>query len=450
MPRLNFDHREIACLTNRARLLIVQPLARVGVGHLGGCLSCVDILAALYFGVMNVDPENPRLPERDRFVLSKGHAGPALYSILALRGFFPVDRLNLINTGGTWLPSHADMNRTPGVDMTAGSLGQGVSCAVGMAYAAKLDGKPHRVYALLGDGECQEGEVWEAAMSAGAFKLDNLTVIVDDNKLQIDGFTSEVVSLEPLAMKWQSFGFNVLQVDGHNVERVLDALGQAAGFEGAPTCIVAHTVKCRGVPSFENQPACHNMAVTEKHVAEVYQWLKSRNGEPCGGLWGGSAGLTAVGGECATGKSRRHPGRPGLTIIASGFATPLVLEAAALLAAMGISAEIINLTCIKPLDEDVIIHSAAKTGLVVTVENASILGGIGGAVAELLSEQYPVHIKRLGIRDEWGEVGRLDYLAERYGLTPHRVSEAVRSFVRETVRAPGFRQHPRSVVAADG
>lgn len=278
MPRLDLSPRQIAQMADRARLLIVESLARVGVGHLGGCLSCVDILAALYFGLLNVDPEQPRMADRDRFVLSKGHAGPALYAVLALRGFFPVEWLSTINAGGTLLPSHADMNRTPGVDMTAGSLGQGISCAVGMSCAARMDGRQNRVYTLVGDGECQEGEVWEAAMYAGGHRLDNLTVIVDDNRLQIDGFTSDIVPVQPLSSKWESFGFHVIELDGHCITNLLEAFGHAAAFTASPTCIIARTLKGRGVPSAENRPACHNMAVTGSHVAEMREWLKSRAG----------------------------------------------------------------------------------------------------------------------------------------------------------------------------
>ena len=269
MARLDYSPDRIRRVAARARLLQVESLARVGVGHLGGCLSCTDILAALYFGAMDVDPCSPRDPARDRLVLSKGHAGPALYSILALRGFFPVDLLATINEGGTDLPSHVDMNRTPGVDMTAGSLGQGISAACGMAYAAKLGRRNHHIYCIVGDGECQEGEVWEAAMAAAAFGLDNLTVISDYNKLQIDGFVQDVVSLEPFADKWRSFGWRVMEIDGHSIEGILCALAAAREGSGRPACIIAHTTKGKGLPSAENKIANHNMTVTSEHAIEL-------------------------------------------------------------------------------------------------------------------------------------------------------------------------------------
>lgn len=269
MLRLGLDTGSIAAKATEIRLLSVEAMTKPGMGHLGGCLSCAEILSALYFGVMDVYPDEPRHPLRDRFVLSKGHAGPALYAALALRGLMPIEDLWTLNQGGTRLPSHADMRLTTGVDMTAGSLGQGISAACGMAYALRLDGRPSRVYCLLGDGECQEGEVWEAAMSASAYKLDNLCAVVDCNKLQIDGFVADILPIEPLADKWRAFGWNVIEVDGHDVEALLCAFRLAKGHRGSPTCILAHTTKAKGIPSQENRATCHHIPVTIEHLEEL-------------------------------------------------------------------------------------------------------------------------------------------------------------------------------------
>lgn len=233
---------------------IVECIGSIGVGHIGGCLSIVELLAVLYFQEMNIDPAEPKKPGRDRFICSKGHAGPAVYSALALRGYFDREMLLTLNKGGTRLPSHCDMNLTPGIDMTAGSLGQGFSCACGIALGSKLENDGAAIYALLGDGESQEGQVWEAAMFAAARKLDNLIAFTDYNKMQIDGTVAEVCDIAPLGDKWRAFGWNVIELeDGNDVEAVSAAVKQAKGNigSGKPTMVILNTVKGCGVSFIE-------------------------------------------------------------------------------------------------------------------------------------------------------------------------------------------------------
>ena len=245
------------------RVDILKCIGSIGVGHIGGCLSIVEILAELYFKHMNIDPQNPKMEGRDRLVCSKGHAGPAIYAALANRGYFSKDILLTLNQSGTSLPSHCDMNKTPGIDMTAGSLGQGFSCAVGIAIGAKLKGDGARVYAILGDGESQEGQIWEAAMYAAHKKLDNLTAFTDYNKCQLDGTTDAINSLEPLDDKWRSFGFHVIRVDGHDVEALDRAIEEAKATVGKPTMIIMDTVKGKGVSFCEAaKVGSHSMSVS--------------------------------------------------------------------------------------------------------------------------------------------------------------------------------------------
>jgi transketolase len=244
----------------RVRRHIVEMITEGKSGHPGGSLSAADIITALYFGVMNVKPEDPHWEDRDRFVLSKGHAAPALYSVLAEKGYFPKEELLKLRKTGAMLQGHPDMKGIPGVDMSTGSLGQGLSAANGMALAGKLDNKDYRVYVLLGDGELQEGQVWEAAMSSAHYKLDNLTAFVDHNKLQIDGPVREVMNPEPVADKFKAFGWNVIAVDGHDMKQILDAVETAKNTKGAPTMIVAETVKGKGVSFMENQAGWHGTA----------------------------------------------------------------------------------------------------------------------------------------------------------------------------------------------
>jgi len=227
-------------------------------------MSLVEIVITLYYRVMRIRPEDPSWTERDRLVLSKGHAGPIVYTALAYKGFFPKAWLATLNQNGTRLPSHMDQILTPGVEMTAGSLGQGLSAACGMALAAKLDGKSHRVFCIIGDGESDEGQIWEAAMFAGHRQLDNLIVICDYNKMQIDGTTREILNLEPLADKWRAFGWEVFEIDGHDWDAIYDTLAEADAVTGKPAMILAHTIKGKGNRETENLVDCHNVKVPDE------------------------------------------------------------------------------------------------------------------------------------------------------------------------------------------
>lgn len=256
---------------------IMTSIGHLGVGHIGGCLSLVELLAVLYFKHMNIDPNQPRMAGRDRLICSKGHAGPAVYATLANRGYFGKEELLTLNQGGTHLPSHCDMNLTTGIDMTTGSLGQGFSCAAGVALASKLEQDGATIYAIIGDGESQEGQIWEAAMFAAAKKLDNLIAFTDYNKLQIDGPVSQVVSLEPLTDKWRTFGWNVVNVvDGNDAGQVDAALSLAKSYRGSgkPTMVILNTVKGMGVSFIRDKGAGnHNMNISEEEarlaIAEI-------------------------------------------------------------------------------------------------------------------------------------------------------------------------------------
>ncbi len=249
-------------------------VGRAGSGHPGGSLSCADIIAALYFGdVLRVEPDQPNWPGRDRFVLSKGHAAPVLYSALARRGFFSEGLLPALRQFGSPLQGHPDCRKVPGVEASTGSLGQGLSIAVGMALAAKLDVSDYRVWVLMGDGECQEGQVWEAAMSASHYKLDNLIAIVDHNHLQIDGRVEDVMSLDPLVEKFKAFGWHALSVDGHDVERLMDVFQQAIDVKGKPVVIVAETVKGKGVSFMEGKKEWHGKAPDAGQVEQALKQL---------------------------------------------------------------------------------------------------------------------------------------------------------------------------------
>jgi len=272
--RVTLGPRELALVAARVRRRIVEMIGRAGSGHPGGSLSAADILVTLYFGgVMNVDPSRPRWPGRDRLVLSKGHAAPALYAVLAERGFFPVEDLAGLRDIDSHLQGHPDMKGTPGVDASTGSLGQGLSFAVGLALAGKLDRAPWRVYVVLGDGEVQEGQIWEAAMAAAHYRLDNLTAYLDHNGLQIDGRVEDVMSISPVAAKWQAFGWHVIEVDGHDMEQILGAAAEAAEVKGRPTMVVARTVKGRGVSFMENRAEWHGKAPTPQQLAEAMREL---------------------------------------------------------------------------------------------------------------------------------------------------------------------------------
>ena len=256
---------ELQKVANEVRKGIVTSVHAAKAGHPGGSLSAADIFTYLYFEEMNVDPKDPEKADRDRFVLSKGHTAPGLYSALALKGYFPVEDLETLRHLGSYLQGHPDMKHIPGVDMSSGSLGQGISAAVGMAIAGKMDNADYRVYTLLGDGEIQEGQVWEASMMAGFRKLDNLVVIIDNNGLQNDGFAKDIMPTEDLRAKFAAFGFDAIRIDGHNMEEIVTALDNAkANKNGKPKCIVCNTVKGKGVSFMENVAIWHGKAPNEE------------------------------------------------------------------------------------------------------------------------------------------------------------------------------------------
>lgn len=259
----------------KARMGIIEGVFNAKSGHPGGSLSCVDILTYLYFDHMNIDPQDPKNEDRDRFVLSKGHAAPALYSVLALRGFFPVEELKTLRKSDSMLQGHPSVKYTPGVDMCTGSLGQGISAACGMALGAKLAGKGFRVFAVLGDGEIQEGQVWEAAMYASAKGLDNLVAVVDNNGLQIDGKIAEVNSPYPIAEKFKSFGWNVLEISAHSFDEIDAAFNAAAEFKGKPSVIVASSVKGKGVSFMEDQVGWHGTAPNAEQYEQAMSELNA-------------------------------------------------------------------------------------------------------------------------------------------------------------------------------
>ena len=266
---------ELRNIAKQIRYYTTDEIATLGVGHIGGSLSIADVLAVLYFKEMNVDPKNPNMENRDRLVVSKGHAGPAVYATLALKGYFPMEELKTLNVEGTNLPSHCDRTLTPGVDMTAGSLGQGISAAVGMAKACKIFENGARVFCIIGDGESQEGQVWEACMSAVHLKLDNLVVFMDYNKMQIDGTTDEIMSVENPAERFRAFGFNVYDIDGHDIDAIIASIDGAKQVKGKPTMVVLNTVKGKGV-SFVEQALvdCHSMNFTAEQKAAALEELK--------------------------------------------------------------------------------------------------------------------------------------------------------------------------------
>ena len=265
---------ELQKVANEVRKGIVTSVHAAKAGHPGGSLSAADIFTYLYFEEMNVDPKDPEKADRDRFVLSKGHTAPGLYSALALKGYFPVEDLETLRHLGSYLQGHPDMKQIPGVDMSSGSLGQGISAAVGMAIAGKMDNADYRVYTLLGDGEIQEGQVWEASMMAGFRKLDNLVVIVDNNNLQIDGAIDEVCSPYPIDKKFEAFNFHVINIDGNDFDQIDAAFKEARATKGMPTAIIAHTVKGKGVSFMENQVGWHGTAPNDEQYAVAMEDLK--------------------------------------------------------------------------------------------------------------------------------------------------------------------------------
>ncbi|OGV47677.1 MAG: hypothetical protein A2017_21960 [Lentisphaerae bacterium GWF2_44_16] len=265
-----FDIKKFNRLALEFRHVITDIICRSGSGHVGGALSLVEIVITLYYRIMNIRPEEPLWEDRDRFVLSKGHAGPVAYTALAYLGYFPKEWLPTLNQDGTRLPSHMDQNQTPGIDMTTGSLGQGISCACGLALAAKMDKKKHNVFCIIGDGESNEGQVWEAALFAAHKKLDNLVVICDYNKLQIDGTTMDVLNLDPLPDKWKAFGWETFEMDGHNWEDIYDTINKAVAVKGKPAIIIAHTVKGKGCSILENKAESHNIKVGDEAAYKKY------------------------------------------------------------------------------------------------------------------------------------------------------------------------------------
>lgn len=266
---------------NEVRKGIVASVHSAKAGHPGGSLSCADILTYLYFEEMNVDPQNPQDENRDRFVLSKGHAAPALYAVLAEKGYFPKEDLLTLRKMGSYLQGHPDMKGIPGVDMSTGSLGQGISAAVGMAMAARIQNKDYRTYTILGDGEIQEGQVWEAAMFAGARKLDNFVAIVDNNGLQIDGNVADVCSPYPIDEKFAAFGFHVINIDGHDFNQIEAALNEAKTVKGMPTAIVAKTIKGKDVSFMENNAGWHGKATNEAEFKVAMEELEKVGAALC-------------------------------------------------------------------------------------------------------------------------------------------------------------------------
>ena len=265
---------EMREMAKRLRRHIITMTAKAGSGHPGGSLSSVEIIAALYFNHLRHDPRNPRWPHRDRFVLSKGHAAPALYTALAEAGYFPVEELLTLRELGSRMQGHTDMFTTPGVEMSSGALGQGLSFAIGTALAARLDRRDYRTYVLLGDGECDEGQVWEAAMAAAHFKLDSTVAVVDRNCLQLDGRTCEIMAIEPLAEKWRSFGWHAVEIDGHDLEQILAALEEAKTVKGKPTVIIARTTKGKGVSFMEDNVDFHGKVPTPEEAERALRELE--------------------------------------------------------------------------------------------------------------------------------------------------------------------------------
>lgn len=272
---------ELEKMAVKVRQGIVTGVYAAKSGHPGGSLSAADIFTYLYFEEMNIDPREPKNPERDRFVLSKGHTAPGLYSALANRGYFPIEDLKTLRHTGSYLQGHPDMKHIPGVDMSSGSLGQGLSTAVGMALAGKMDEKSYRVYSLLGDGEIQEGQIWEAAMFAGHRKLDNLCLIVDNNNLQIDGKVEDVCSPYPIDKKFEAFNFHVININGNDMEEIKSAFDEAKNTKGIPTAIIAHTIKGKGVSFMEDQAGWHGKAPNDEEYQIAMEELRKAGEALC-------------------------------------------------------------------------------------------------------------------------------------------------------------------------
>jgi transketolase len=267
---------ELQAVAKRVRREIIEMTGAAKSGHPGGSLSAVEILVELYFDHMRIDPQKPAWPDRDRFILSKGHAAPVLYAVMAETGYAetPIDRLNTLRKFGSVYQGHPDMRFIHALEASTGSLGEGLSLAIGMGLAARLDGRASRTYVLLGDGESQEGQIWEAAMSGAFHKIDNVVAIVDYNRIQLDGFVKDIMEVEPLADKWRAFGWHTIEIDGHDIPAIQKALGEAEATKGKPTCIVAHTIKGKGVSFMENNPKFHGTAPSADEVKLALQELQ--------------------------------------------------------------------------------------------------------------------------------------------------------------------------------
>ena len=266
--------KELKRMAAVIRCDIIDMICTANAGHPGGSLSAADIVTALYFRVMRLDPENPNWPDRDRFILSKGHACPVWYAALAERGYFDRAHLSTLRRINSILQGHPDMLKTPGIDMTVGSLGHGLSVGLGMALGGKLQGKDYHVWIVIGDGESQEGSIWEAAMAAANWKVENLTAILDRNNLQNDDFVDDIMSIEPLADKWRAFGWNVVEIDGHDMKEVVEALEGAKAFKGQPTIIIANTVKGKGVSYMENVCEWHGKAPSKQQADQALEEIR--------------------------------------------------------------------------------------------------------------------------------------------------------------------------------
>lgn len=275
---MKYSIKELEEIARNVRRGIIDAVYFGKSGHPGGALSCADILVDLYFNEMNIDPKNPRMEDRDRFILSKGHASPAIYSVLANRGFFPVEDLKTFRDIGSYLQGHPDLNKVPGVDMTSGSLGQGLSVANGMALAGKIDNKDYYVFVVLGDGEIEEGQVWEAAMSSAHYKLNKVIVFVDSNGLQIDGAVTDVMNVTPIKEKFDAFGWNTIEIDGHNFTEIQEAIAKAKQSADKPTAIIAHTTKGKGVSFMENQVGWHGKAPNDEEYKIACEELSGLEG----------------------------------------------------------------------------------------------------------------------------------------------------------------------------
>ena len=273
MTEKTVDVRKLEEIANRTRINVVKMIAKSGIGHLGGSVSIAEILAVLYFHELKIDPQNPEWEDRDRFVLSKGHGCPALYATFAEVGFIPKDMLMTLHEIDSPLQMHPELGLCPGIEMSTGALGQGLSAGIGMAIGAKIRDKSFRVYVLLGDGECNEGQIWEAAMFASKYKLDNLVAIIDYNKLALSGRTKEVMPLEPLYDKWAAFGWHVIETNGHSVTQLINALDEAKQVKGKPAFIIAHTVKGRNISYIEDTWPSHSVQMTSEQVAGALKGL---------------------------------------------------------------------------------------------------------------------------------------------------------------------------------